>query len=200
MFSVKKNSVYFVLVCIISFAGLDCDKPTDTPDGQVQDSGGSRDTQLREPSRKPDVRISLPESKEPGPERLTEKFFKPEIAQDTNKGKDSPPACGTSVSFRDEIYPILASCSCHAGRGAHDPPWFLNLKGAYEELVNKRSGSKFCSDKTLVVPGDTKSSYLLHKLEAAPNICGDKMPPRGQLSASEMDKLKRWICHGAPFN
>jgi len=67
----------------------------------------------------------------------------------------------------------------------------------YTALVNKTSN---CGGKVYIKPGDVANSYVIHKIEGASNICGSQMPLGGSFSASNLAKLKAWICNGAKNN
>lgn len=108
--------------------------------------------------------------------------------------------CGQAYSFKMDVFPILQRCSCHSGPGAHDPPYFTTAQETYPKLVNKKSRGKGCEARLIVKPGDIEDSYLIHKLEGQSRICGNKMPPRGTLSATQLQIIKSWICHGAKNN
>ena len=52
------------------------------------------------------------------------------------------------------------------------------------------------SARTLVVPSNVASSYLMNKLTGV-DICGAKMPKTGTISTANVDKIRTWICSGA---
>lgn len=107
--------------------------------------------------------------------------------------------CGATVSFAKDIQPIFtascASSSCHGGTAPKDN---LNLTSgkAYAELVNVKATGTGCTTRTLVVPSNVASSYLMNKLTGV-DICGAKMPKTGTISTANVDKIRTWICSGA---
>jgi hypothetical protein len=49
----------------------------------------------------------------------------------------------------------------------------------------------------LVEPGNADNSYLIHKLENAPTIDFDAMPPGQALSPAVILEIRNWINNGA---
>jgi hypothetical protein len=51
----------------------------------------------------------------------------------------------------------------------------------------------------LVIPGDPDNSYLVHKVEGAPGIVGQRMPRTAGpfLTPGQILILRRWIALGA---
>ena len=94
-----------------------------------------------------------------------------------------------------------ACISCHTTVG-RTPSAGLNLThdAAYEQLVNVVSSRK--PGAVRVIPGDAENSYLVHKVEGAPDIAGVRMPFSGPpyLTDGQILILKRWIAVGAPRN
>ena len=94
-----------------------------------------------------------------------------------------------------------AACTnCHTTQG-RTPAGGLNLVGdaAYAQLVNVPSRGR--PDLLRVSPGNPDASYLIHKLEGAPDIAGARMPLRGPfLTAGQVLVIRRWIALGAANN
>jgi hypothetical protein len=95
-----------------------------------------------------------------------------------------------------------AACtSCHNAGGA---PFAnnLNLAGAaaYGLLVNVPAFGK--PGAIRVVPGNPEASYLIHKLEGAPGIVGERMPRTTGpfLTPGQIAIIRRWIENGAANN
>jgi hypothetical protein len=92
----------------------------------------------------------------------------------------------------------LACIQCHTNVGRL-PPLGLNLvEGqSYTSLVGRSSVGK--PSALLVSPGDPNNSYLIHKLEAAPGIVGERMPRNAGpfLTAGQISIIRRWIELGA---
>lgn len=87
-----------------------------------------------------------------------------------------------------------AKCSgCHTASSAGG----LSLASAaisYTSLVDASVRAASCSDRTLVVPGDAASSYLVEKLLGSAGICGSPMPRgRDPLPAEEIATIEAWI-------
>jgi len=107
----------------------------------------------------------------------------------------------TTVSFTNEIQPILtASCAeanCHSG----SYPWMdLNLSGqeSYDNLVN--SSSKEVSRLKLILPFKPDSSYVIHKIKGLQSK-GTHMPYKKELlSIEEISLIEEWIKQGALKN
>jgi hypothetical protein len=92
----------------------------------------------------------------------------------------------------------LACIQCHTDVGRVPPLGLVLLEGrSYASLVGRRSTGK--PSATLVAPGDPDNSYLIHKLEAAPGIVGERMPRNAGpfLTAGQISIIRRWIELGA---
>lgn len=92
-----------------------------------------------------------------------------------------------------------AACTnCHTNQG-RNPSGGLNLLPgvAYQSLVNVASTGK--AGAVRVIPGDPDNSYLIHKLEGASDIAGQRMPRTGgpYLTPGQMLVIRRWIALGA---
>ena len=95
----------------------------------------------------------------------------------------------------------LACIGCHTDQG-RTPASNLNLlEGrSYSQLVGRAGTGK--PGTTLVIPGDPDNSYLVKKLEAAPDIVGQRMPRNNGpfLTEGQMLVIRKWIQDGAPNN
>lgn len=92
----------------------------------------------------------------------------------------------------------LACTQCHSDVGRTPAGGLVLLQGrAYQSLVNQPSRGK--PGATLVVPGQPESSYLLRKLEGAPDIAGVRMPRSNGpfLTGGQIAIIRRWIELGA---
>jgi hypothetical protein len=95
----------------------------------------------------------------------------------------------------------LACIQCHSDQGRTTSGNLVLLEGrAYQDIVGRQSTGK--PGATIVIPGDPDNSYIVKKLEGAPDIVGVRMP-RGNgpfLTPGQMLVLRRWIEIGAPNN
>ena len=113
----------------------------------------------------------------------------------------------TFASIQSQVFETTDSAgrtactNCHTNVG-RNPSGGLNLTHdlAYDQLVNVPSRNK--PGAIRVVPNDPDNSYLIHKVEGAPGIVGNRMPNNGPpyLSAGQILILRRWIEIGAPRN
>lgn len=114
-------------------------------------------------------------------------------------GNGVQPSGGT-VSFSGDIQPIFdTSCAisgCHAGPS---PQAGMKLSAgvSYGNLVGVTSTGY--APAIRVVPGDPAASVMYNKV-ANTGVYGGVMPPSGQLSATQTDKIRAWILAGAPNN
>jgi hypothetical protein len=94
-----------------------------------------------------------------------------------------------------------ACTTCHSNTG-RNPSGGLNLNhdSAYANLVNVAARGK--AGAIRVIPGDPDASYLVHKLEGASDIVGNRMPNNGPpyLTVGQILIIRRWIEIGAPRN
>jgi len=124
-------------------------------------------------------------------------------------GSSSPaapttPAATATVSFAQQIQAQIldpACTSCHTDVG-RTPSGGLNLKAgtAFGQLVGVASTGK--ASATRVIPGNPSGSYLVQKLEGAPDIVGLRMP-RNQppyLTDAQVALIRLWIQNGALNN
>jgi hypothetical protein len=94
-----------------------------------------------------------------------------------------------------------ACIECHSDQGRTPSGGLVLLEGrAYQNLVGTTSTGK--PGATRVIPGDPNDSYIIKKLEGAPDIVGVRMP-RGNgpfLTDGQIRVIRRWIEQGAPNN
>jgi mono/diheme cytochrome c family protein len=94
-----------------------------------------------------------------------------------------------------------ACVSCHTDDG-RTPAGGLNLKSgtAYAALVGVASTAK--AGAVRVIAGNPSGSYLVQKLEGAPDIVGLRMPRTGPpyLTDAQVALIRQWIQNGAPNN
>ena len=110
-------------------------------------------------------------------------------------GDDTGPIQG-GISFADEVQPLWASCAgCHQGE---TPDGSLDLSGdMYDKLLNTTSGQ---SDLALVEVGDSRYSYVWHKLNGSQSVAGGagtRMPLGEPLSDDDIELVGLWIDAGA---
>jgi len=95
----------------------------------------------------------------------------------------------------------LACVGCHTDQGRTPPVNLVLTEGrSYQQLVGRASTGK--PGATLVIPGDPDNSYLVKKLERAPDIVGERMPRNNGpfLTEGQMRVIRRWISDGAANN
>jgi hypothetical protein len=119
----------------------------------------------------------------------------------------TPNLTPTFTSIQQNIFNVsdssgrLACTQCHSDQGRNPSGGLVLLEGrGHQNLVGRPSTGK--PGATLVIPGDPGNSYLVKKLEGAPDITGVRMP-RGNgpfLSQGQMLVIRRWIELGAPNN
>ena len=104
---------------------------------------------------------------------------------------------GATVSFQDDIVPLLerAGCSsiaCHGGPFPSSGYSLATYAGAFGPGVQANLFG-LCN----VVPGDPDASYLIEKIQPGPRF-GQQMPSlRPPLSTDDMELLRTWIIEGA---
>jgi mono/diheme cytochrome c family protein len=114
------------------------------------------------------------------------------------------PAAAPTVSFSQRIQAeiLTPSCTlCHTDEG-RTPAGGLNLKSgsAHSNLVGVASTGK--PGAVRVIAGNPSGSYLVQKLEGAPDIVGLRMPRNGPpfLTDAQVALIRQWIQNGAPNN
>ncbi|MGP0062198.1 MAG: DUF1553 domain-containing protein [Isosphaeraceae bacterium] len=90
--------------------------------------------------------------------------------------------------FEKQIRPLLAE-KCHKCHGAGKVRGGLGLTGRDRLLKGGDTGPA-------AVPGKPEESLIVEAVEHRGEL---KMPPDGKLSATEIDRLKRWIELGLPW-
>ncbi len=126
----------------------------------------------------------------------------------TSCGSSSSPSAPSgqtnTVTFSTQIQQQIlnpACVSCHTDEG-RTPASNLNLKTGVSiaNLVNIASVGK--SGAVRVIPGNPSGSYLIQKLEGAPDIVGLRMPRNGPpyLTTEQVALIRQWIQNGAPNN
>jgi len=92
----------------------------------------------------------------------------------------------------------IGCTGCHSDAGRNASGGLVLLEGrAYQALVGQPSRQK--PGATQVVPGDPENSYLIKKLEGAPDMVGVRMPRSNGpfLTAGQVSIIRRWIALGA---
>jgi len=125
-------------------------------------------------------------------------------------GSDSTPTSPTpgptppAVSFSQQIQATIFTPTCvpcHNDDG-RTPAGGLNLKSgsSYSSLVGVASSGK--SGAVRVIASNPSGSYLVQKLEGAPDIVGLRMPRNGPpfLTDAQVAQIRQWIQNGAPNN
>ena len=112
----------------------------------------------------------------------------------------TPPGPTFSQQIQAQI--LTPACvSCHTDDG-RNPAGGLNLKTgtAYSNLVGVASTGK--PGAVRVIAGNPSGSYLVQKLEGAPDIVGLRMPRNGPpfLTDAQVALIRQWIQNGAPNN
>jgi hypothetical protein len=124
-------------------------------------------------------------------------------------GSSSPSAAPATFSqVYADIFPLGTKAQCNY---CHDRPaneisnGMLDMGHAqadvYAAIVGTSSMSAKCgATHTVVVPGDSSTSLLFLKLQAAPP-CGDRMPQGASpLTAASLEMVRSWIDAGAMNN
>jgi len=109
------------------------------------------------------------------------------------------PPSGPTFSQQIQAQILTPACvSCHTDEG-RNPSGGLNLKSgsAYAALVGVASTGK--PGAIRVIAGNPSGSYLVQKLEGAPDIVGLRMPRNGPpyLTDGQVQIIRRWILLGA---
>jgi mono/diheme cytochrome c family protein len=126
----------------------------------------------------------------------------------TGCGSSSSPSAPSNqtntVTFSTQIQQQIlnpACVACHTDDG-RTPASNLNLKSgvAVANLLNVASVGK--PGAVRVIPGNPSGSYLIQKLEGAPDIVGLRMPRNGPpyLTTEQIALIRQWIQNGAPNN
>src|SRR2546429_73982 len=100
----------------------------------------------------------------------------------------APPA--PAVSFEQDIRPLLNRCVLCHGPG----------KGRGGLRLDSREGATAAADSGYrgIVPGKPDESELLRRVSSTEK--DRRMPPRGEpLTATQVEKLRRWIAADAPW-
>jgi mono/diheme cytochrome c family protein len=125
-------------------------------------------------------------------------------------GSSSPSAPSqptNTVTFSTQIQqqilnPACVACHTDDGRTPAGAAPGLNLKTGVSiaNLVNAGSTGK--PGAVRVIPGNPSGSYLIQKLEGAPDIVGLRMPRNGPpyLTTEQIALIRQWIQNGAPNN
>ena len=96
------------------------------------------------------------------------------------------------ASFEEALIEVMVpSCgfdSCH-GSGAG----FLRIHDAQTEDEWLDMESAVIAGRKLITPGAAGQSYLIEKMEGAPSIQGDVMPPSGSISSDRIGIVRSWI-------
>jgi mono/diheme cytochrome c family protein len=128
------------------------------------------------------------------------------VALASGCGSSSTPSAPSTntVTFSTQIQQQIlnpACVACHTDEG-RTPASNLNLKTGVSvaNLVNIASVGK--AGAVRVIAGNPSGSYLIQKLEGAPDIVGLRMPRNGPpfLTTEQVALIRQWIQNGAPNN
>ena len=101
----------------------------------------------------------------------------------------------TLASIQAHVFtPICTECHVPGGPG---PMPLTSEAVSYQSLVNAQSIE--LPPMLRVSPGDSESSYIVHKIQGRASIDGDRMPPppRSMLTAEQIAAIVEWIDAGA---
>ena len=103
------------------------------------------------------------------------------------------------ADIQQQIFtPSCAFFGCHDAVGTGAGLSLSSVAASYAGLLN--TASTLCPGRTLVVAADPDASYLLDKVGASTDRCGDQMPPIGllpSLSDQQLEQIRSWIEAGA---
>jgi hypothetical protein len=128
------------------------------------------------------------------------------IIHSCTKDKVAQPVDNSTVSFKNDIYPVFSStghCSnsgCHGTDGSSIPPHMYSLDSAYTSLL--RDTSSNLSGYPFVDTLNPANSFVYIKLtDPNPPDGGARMPEDGGYLSDEFTaKLLKWIEQGAHNN
>jgi mono/diheme cytochrome c family protein len=122
----------------------------------------------------------------------------------SSSSPSAPSGQTNTVTFSTQIQQQIlnpACVACHTDEG-RTPSSNLNLKTGVSiaNLVNIASVGK--AGAVRVIAGNPSGSYLIQKLEGAPDIVGLRMPRNGPpyLTTEQIALIRQWIQNGAPNN
>jgi len=139
----------------------------------------------------------------PGSLEDPDRFRAPIVSCDLDGGSGSCDS-GTSTSMpmlvttaqiqASIITPKCAFPGCH---GAMATQGMLDMSGAPGDvetrIVDVRSMTALCRNRTMVKPGDPDNSLMYLKLTTSATLCGDRMPQGGELTPAEKTMMRQWI-------
>jgi len=102
-------------------------------------------------------------------------------------------SCADEAVVRARVFEArCADSDCH---DADDPEAGLDLvsPGIRARVEAARSVHEDCADRALVVPGNSRASFLMDKVLGLEATCGDPMPLEGDLSLAQRRCLVEWI-------
>ncbi len=120
-------------------------------------------------------------------------------------GDGTAAPAGNAPTLLADVQPILslncASAGCHGGTA---PQQNLTLGTGLSRNATVNVASQQLPAMSLITPGQTASSYLIHKINGThlgAGGSGDRMPPGGgSLATADIDTIRRWVEAGALDN
>ncbi len=114
----------------------------------------------------------------------------------------TPEPLQPSVSFEEDVWPILQVCACHGQESPYMD--FVVLEDTPDGFLagSVATPSREWPGWLVIDPGHHETSYLVYKLVGddrlgLPTIMGDSMPPGAPMSMEDIEIVRDWIEMGA---
>ena len=115
-----------------------------------------------------------------------------DTAADPSLPEEATTYDGPPLTFEEALTEVLVpSCgfdSCH-GSGAG----YLRIHDRQTEEEWLELKSTVLITRSMIVPGDSSTSYLIKKMEGSSDIEGEVMPPSGSISGYRIGMVRSWI-------
>lgn len=122
-------------------------------------------------------------------------------SSEESKSSSSGTTVKPNASFKNDVMPIIVdSCALQACHSSKDSNLGIYLTSDPAQVYAELKKTSASGNKKFVAAGDSKSSWLMIKMDGLQGSVGKEMPPDTRLAKVDRDVVRSWIDQGAKDN